>query len=397
MATKKINPNSERKTTPKKYKVAQDVRKEEGAGKYPNYWSYKSRSGHNIIMDDSKDNESVTIQHRSGSAIQMRPDGSVHFTTHNGKYEVVFGEDRITVSGAQDITVKGDASLRVYGDYNVTCHKNYNLTVMGDYNFTAKNLNRQIRGNIDTQAKNETKKLEGSSGMIAHGAIARVAKGAATFVSHGDQVHVGGGKGANFHMPGEDGALTVYNNKGDTHIENKDGKMDGKFTQSGKEVSMVAQDGTLNMQSEENTNIKSKNKSIKVEAEKDIGVTSSSGGIEMTAQSGDYSLTSQKVKVDASSEMHMKSGGDAGFEGSTTHVGGSSGTTHVVGGSVNVEPLAGMLNLAGGGGMPFPGNINPAFEFEQIKSAVGLPDINTQMASQPTEEEDSSAWTNKLA
>ena len=81
---KNYNPNKERKTTPNKFKVAEDARKVEGSGKYPNYWSYKSRSGHNIIMDDSKGNETVTVQHRSGSAIQFRPDGGVHYTTRNG-------------------------------------------------------------------------------------------------------------------------------------------------------------------------------------------------------------------------------------------------------------------------------------------------------------------------
>jgi hypothetical protein len=354
MTTKKFNPNSERKTTPKKYKVPKDVREEEGAGKYPNYWSYKSRSGHNIIMDDSKDHESVTIQHRSGSAIQMRPDGSVHFTTHNGKYEVIFGEDRITVSGAQDITVKGDASLRVFGDYNVTCHKNYNLTVMGDYNFTAKNLNRMVRGNIDTQAKNETKKLEGSSGMMAHGAIAHVAKGAASFISHGDQVHVGGGGGTNLHMPGEDGQLTVYNNKGATHIENKDGKLDMKVTDGEQKVSLVASGGSLHTQAD---------KDIQTKAE-------------------------QNVKVEAQNTAQFKGGTSAALEGATTHVTGSTvhvkgdATTHVDGGTVN---------LAGGQAMQLD------FDFGQIMSAVGLPSINSGMANQPIAEASSEEWLNKLA
>ena len=135
--SKNINPNQQRKKTPRKYKVAKDNRSEQDAGKYPYYFSWKSRSGHTFQMDDSKGQETVTIQHRSGSAIQMRADGSVHYTTHNGKYDVIFGEDRVSISGAQDITVKGDASLRVYGDYNVTCHKDYNLTVAGNLNITA--------------------------------------------------------------------------------------------------------------------------------------------------------------------------------------------------------------------------------------------------------------------
>jgi hypothetical protein len=131
-----------KKETPKKWKQPHksDARKAKSAGSYPDYFSWKTRSGNLFQMDDSKGGETVTLQHRSGTAIQMAPDGSLHITAHNGKYEITFGENRMTISGAQDITVKGDASMRVYGDYNVTCHKNYNLTVMGDLNMLSYNI-----------------------------------------------------------------------------------------------------------------------------------------------------------------------------------------------------------------------------------------------------------------
>ena len=144
-----FNDNPEGKTTPRKFNVDQDARAVEGGGQYPNYWCHKTRSGHCFIMDDSQGNETVTLQHRSGTAIQMRPDGGMLLTTHNGKYEVVLGEERVTISGASDITVKGDTSLRCYGDYNVTVHKDYNLTVLGNMNVTSKNLNRHIRGTME--------------------------------------------------------------------------------------------------------------------------------------------------------------------------------------------------------------------------------------------------------
>ncbi|NDB58225.1 hypothetical protein EB001_07250 [bacterium] len=173
-----INPNTKRKTTPKQFKVAKDNRSQQGAGQYPYYFCWKSRSGHTISMDDTKGNETVTIQHRTGTAIQMMKDGALHITAHNSRYDITFGENRMTISGAQDITVKGDASLRVYGDYNVTCHKDYNLTVMGNLNITAKNKNQHIRGNKDTQMKNENKKIEGSSFKQVGGALTQVSRGA---------------------------------------------------------------------------------------------------------------------------------------------------------------------------------------------------------------------------
>ena len=111
-----------RRETPKKWDGPKDTRKEEGAHEYPNYSSWKTRSGHTIGLDDTPGKETLTIQHRGGSAVQMLEDGSVHIVANKGLYTIVMGEDRMTITGAQDITVKGDASLRVYGDLNQTVH-----------------------------------------------------------------------------------------------------------------------------------------------------------------------------------------------------------------------------------------------------------------------------------
>jgi hypothetical protein len=62
--------------TPPKWDETQDARKLPGAGKYPNYWAHKTRSGHVFMMDDSKGAESITIQHRGGS--YSRTERSTH-------------------------------------------------------------------------------------------------------------------------------------------------------------------------------------------------------------------------------------------------------------------------------------------------------------------------------
>ena len=151
--------NVEKLSTPPKWDGPEDARKAKGAGKYPNYYMNRSRSGHVFMMDDSKGAESVTLQHRSGSMLQMLPDGKVNMTTQNGKYEIVFGENRIRITGANDITVNGSASLRVDGDYNVTVARNMNVTVEGDYNITAKNLKQTVRDNAVLTAKTMTSSI----------------------------------------------------------------------------------------------------------------------------------------------------------------------------------------------------------------------------------------------
>lgn len=305
---------SEKKETQKKWTQPHksDARKSESTGSYPDYFSWKTRSGHVLQLDDTKGHETITLQHRGGTAIQMAHDGSLHITAHNGKYEVTFGENRMTISGAQDITVKGDASLRVYGDYNVTCHKDYNLTVLGNFNITAKNHNRHILGNIDTQARNENKKLLGSSAKIARGGIAYVSKGSSTYASQSDSLLLGSASGIG--MSVKEGNITQNIEKGSFHSETKDGEVHVKA--KGK-MNYESSDEAIKMTAKKDFGIESKSNGVQVKAEQNIGVTSTSGDIQAKSVAGNVEMVAQ-------SKMDLRATGDASLSGSRTHVSGQN-------------------------------------------------------------------------
>lgn len=160
----------DRKKTPESWDGPEDARSKQGAGTYPNYYVHKTRSGHVFMMDDSEGAEHLTIQHRTGTMIQVGPDGVLNITANKGQYNIIFGENRIMVTGAQDITVQGDASLRVDGDYNVNASGKINFNAQSDINFSALNVNTVARGNLDIQAKNRTEKIEGQIMQTAEGA-----------------------------------------------------------------------------------------------------------------------------------------------------------------------------------------------------------------------------------
>jgi hypothetical protein len=187
------------KTTPASWEGPEDARKMQGAGKYPNYWTHRTRSGHVFTLDDSKDAEHVTLQHRGGSMIQFMPDGAVHFVSHNGQYTFVFGENRVKITGAYDVTVEGGGSLKVDGDYNVTVKGKTNFSVGDDFNLTARNFNQTIRGNIDVVAKNRTEKIEGNIDQQAEGAQKITAKYGMTVKSTGDTLALGAKKQVGIH------------------------------------------------------------------------------------------------------------------------------------------------------------------------------------------------------
>ena len=178
--------------TPKEYKTPPDAR--ETGGEYPNYYIKKTSSGHAFILDDTKGSEHVTLQHRSGSMVQFTPDGKITFVSQNGQYNVVFGENRMIVTGAYDVTVEGSGSLSVDKDYDVTVKGNYNVTVHGDMNMTMKNLNQTVRGDYHMAAKEMTMKMEGSSEISSHGTSTFSSDGGLALASTGDSIAMGAGK-----------------------------------------------------------------------------------------------------------------------------------------------------------------------------------------------------------
>ena len=183
-------PGNPKNVTPTEWSGPPDAR--DTGGEYPNYNVIaKTRSGHVIMTDDTNGSEHVTIQHRGGSMIQFMPDGAVSIGSQNGMYQIIFGENRILVTGAQDITVQGAASLSVDGDYNMTVKGNHNTVVHGDMNVTAKNLNQTIRGNMDTTAKEMSTNIEGSSKITSHGITTIASDGGLSLLSTSDSISLG--------------------------------------------------------------------------------------------------------------------------------------------------------------------------------------------------------------
>jgi len=403
------NDNTEGKTTPRKFNVDQDARAMESGGTYPNYWSHKTRSGHSFIMDDSQGNETVTIQHRSGTAIQMRPDGGMLLTTHNGKYEVVLGEERVTISGASDITVKGDTSLRCYGDYNVTVHKDYNLTVLGNMNMTAKNVNKSIRGTIDTEAKTINTKSEGpilyntqdSYGVSAKNNITNTGGGAGQYVFGGDFSskslsgnHISySGKNTYRQADGElhetaqsSSTLSAHrygvSSGGGNHVYSK------KVTKSKVEYKITNADHSTNID---------KNKNLNVGGSRTTKVTGGDNSLSVTQ--GDIQSQSNNIKhnaqqayqVTAGSNMDLRApSGQAVFAGASTVINALSGALGIAGSSgISLDSLGSMLNLNGGiASIVSALGLQLNFNFTDATNADTVPDVKGKSASQPNAEPD---------
>lgn len=251
---KKESTKNHKKNTEKTWDGPKDARSEKGAAKYPNQHVIKTRSGHCVTYDDSKDNETMTIQHRGGSCIMFMPDGAVHMTTHNGKYDIIFGENRMTVTGANDLTVKGDGSLRVFGDYRKTVHGNVEISATGSITHRGKNIAQMASENHTIVAEQGNHKF-GTAAEFSAPHVSVVGSDSAAFVG-ANKAFFGGKESqvagtSSLKVGSEDGKVLVHaKNDMDTNVEGSSRtKVAGDYSVKGDKRGFIQLAGDISMQS----------------------------------------------------------------------------------------------------------------------------------------------------
>jgi hypothetical protein len=101
--------------------------------KYPYNNITQTKSGHVFEMDDTPRRERIRIHHRSGTFIEMHPNGDEVHKIEGDGYEIIARNKNVEISGVCNITIKGDSILHVEGNRTELVDGNYNLVVKGDY------------------------------------------------------------------------------------------------------------------------------------------------------------------------------------------------------------------------------------------------------------------------
>lgn len=123
---------------------------------YPMNASWRGESGHSIQLDDTPNRERVRIEHRTGTFIEMHPDGSeVHKVYGNG-YEITVKDRNILVKGTCNITIEGDANINIKGNKTEYVEGNYDLKVGG-------NFSQLVNGITNVVSKNDMEIRAGAS------------------------------------------------------------------------------------------------------------------------------------------------------------------------------------------------------------------------------------------
>lgn len=123
---------TKRKETPPTWPESNEVNK--SGHEYPNYFLWQTRTGHvPIRVDDTKGNETVSYEHRSGTKLTFMPNGGMKLVANYGRIDVTYGQNRSVTTGAKDETVRGDSSLRTEGTRRETNDNNFESVTNGKY------------------------------------------------------------------------------------------------------------------------------------------------------------------------------------------------------------------------------------------------------------------------
>lgn len=101
---------------------------------YPYNNITQTDSGHSFELDDTPTRERVRLQHRTGTFIEMHPNGDEVHKVYGDGYEITIKNKNVLIKGHCNITVEGDCNMQVLGDFNHSVKGDYNLEVAGKMN-----------------------------------------------------------------------------------------------------------------------------------------------------------------------------------------------------------------------------------------------------------------------
>ena len=105
--------------------------------RYPYNNAIESESGHAIEVDDTLDNERINIFHRTGSHLEMRPDGSMQQKVLGNSTRIIEGDELVHVKGNKLVYIDGDMTYIVKGNITFQAEKDF-LTMAKNVTLSAK-------------------------------------------------------------------------------------------------------------------------------------------------------------------------------------------------------------------------------------------------------------------
>jgi hypothetical protein len=100
---------------------------------YPYNNATITESGHSFELDDTPKRERIRLTHRTGTFIEMHPNGDEVHKVFGDGYEITIKDKNVLIQGKCNIEILGDANIHVQGDKIEQIDGNYELRVKGTY------------------------------------------------------------------------------------------------------------------------------------------------------------------------------------------------------------------------------------------------------------------------
>lgn len=100
---------------------------------YPFNNAKSTSSGHLFEFDDTKGRERVRLQHRTGTFIEMQPNGDEVHKVYGDGYEITVKNKHIQIQGDCIVEIQGNVYMHVAGDKVETIDGNLEQHIKGNY------------------------------------------------------------------------------------------------------------------------------------------------------------------------------------------------------------------------------------------------------------------------
>lgn len=153
------------------------------AAQYPYNRVIESESGHVIEIDDTPGKERIHIYHRSGTAIEINPDGTYVSRVNSDKYDVILSDNNIFVNGDCNLTVNKNLNLKSGADLNIEVEKSVNIKAGKGVNIqSGTSLSMQSQGPAILQSQGSLT-LFSTGSAILQGSTSQIQPGSAEPIS----------------------------------------------------------------------------------------------------------------------------------------------------------------------------------------------------------------------
>ena len=140
------------------------------AAKYPNNLGYITSGGHTIEIDNTEGKERAHFKHKSGTDIELEPDGDLHIKTKNNFQSVVAADCNLQTTG--NFTVITDGKSEIYSETNKIVGKSNdyisapNITINGDTLSISSTDNTMISSGASTSLSSTNSTEISSNGPV---------------------------------------------------------------------------------------------------------------------------------------------------------------------------------------------------------------------------------------